>query len=109
MHREVMGVNDPKVEIDHKNRNKLCNERWNLRICTTSQNQANRQAPGKNKTSQYKGVRLHKQGKWEARITHKYNVIQIGLFDIENDAAIAYNNKALELFGEFAYLNEVTK
>jgi len=31
----------------------------------------------------------------------------LGLFDSETDAARAYNAKASELFGEFAYLNDI--
>lgn len=104
MHRYILNITDPKIQIDHRNGNKLCNEKWNLRIATTSQNQANRPKLV-NGTSKYKGVRRHKQGKWEARITYRYKVIQIGLFVTEDEAALAYNKKATELFGEFAYLN----
>lgn len=32
---------------------------------------------------------------------------QIGYFNSDVDAAIAYNNKAVEVFGEFAILNKI--
>lgn len=104
MSREILGITSPSIHIDHRNGNKLCNERWNLRESTPSQNQANMKPRGG--TSKYKGVR--KRGnKWEARITQNRKQIQIGIFDTENEAAIAYNTKAVELFGEFAWINEV--
>jgi len=40
-----------------------------------------------------------------ARINLNNESIYIGLFENETDAGIAYNKKALELFGEFANLN----
>lgn len=33
--------------------------------------------------------------------------IHIGYFKVEADAALAYNRLALELYGEFARLNEI--
>ena len=46
-------------------------------------------------------------GKWQASICHNHKRIHIGLFEDIKDAAAAYNRKALELFGEFAFLNEI--
>lgn len=60
----------------------------------------------KNKTSQYNGVRRSGK-KWQALIRKNYETIMIGRFDTEQEAALAYNMKALELFGEFAYLNKI--
>lgn len=62
-----------------------------------------------NKTSKYKGVCLHKKTKkWEAYCHRgdrekKY----IGIFNTEKEAAIAYNERAKELFGDMAYQNKV--
>ena len=93
------------IEIDHINHNKLDNRICNLRECTRSQNQANR-LPYKN--HKYKGICFEKRlGKYQAQIKHNYKLYYLGLFDTPEAAARAYNAKALELFGEFAYLNEV--
>lgn len=57
-------------------------------------------------TSKYKGVSWSKtMNKWHARLYHKKPYL-LGYFDNEIDAAIAYNNKAIELYGSSAELNE---
>lgn len=71
MHRviaERMGLNIEGLQIDHKDRNPLNNQRSNLRIATQSQNKGNSEKY-KNNTSDYKGIRWHeKDQKWHARI-----------------------------------------
>jgi len=103
MHREIMG--EPKgMFIDHRDGNSLNNRKSNLRICTPAQNVLNRGCMGG--SSGYKGVSsLKKLNKWKAEITFKGRRIHIGHFEDEIDAAKAYDKKAKELFGEFAYLN----
>ena len=60
----------------------------------------------KNNTSGYKGVYFNKKAnKWMSYIRYNNKLINLGLFVNPIDAAIAYNNKALELFGEYARLN----
>ena len=107
MHRLIM--NCPKgKEIDHWNNNGLDNRRANIRECSHSQNMANK--PGRSKISKYKGLVYHKLAhKWRARIRCNYRCFHLGLFDSEINAAKAYDKKAKELFGEFAYLNFPTK
>lgn len=96
-----------RIKIDHIDGNQLNNSTGNLRIASNSQNSANRMKGVKLASSVYKGVyRDRRSGKWIARIKKSVN-IYIGIFDLERDAAIAYNQKALELFGEYAKLNEI--
>jgi hypothetical protein len=103
MHREVMGVTDPNIFVDHKFHNKLDNRKEMLRICSNSQNQMNKK-PKRGTTSKYKGVTWANRNKrWQVYVNHKY----IGQFKSEKEAALAYNEKAKELFGEFAFLNKV--
>lgn len=106
MHRLILGLKkgDGKY-TDHQNHNGLDNRLRNIRACTCSQNQQNR-LPLKNISSRYKGVHLYKRtGKWKARIRLGKQSIHLGCFDKEIEAALAYDMKAKELFGEFAYLN----
>src|SRR3954463_16169401 len=55
MHRFILEVIDPKIEIDHIDDNGLNNQRYNIRIANRSQNMANR-IIYTNNTSGYKGV-----------------------------------------------------
>ena len=106
LHRVVLDLIDaPKmVYVDHKNGDRLDNTRDNLRVCSNAQNQWN--VPKKANSSQkYKGVRKTKSGKYEARIRHKGKRIHLGTFENEIDAVKVYNAKALELHGDFAYIN----
>jgi len=92
-------------ELDHINHNKSDNRICNLRECTRSQNRANT-LPHKNR--KYKGIYFDKRcGKYRVQIGHNNKLYYLGRFDTPELAARAYNAKALELFGEFAYLNEV--
>ena len=57
-------------------------------------------------SSKYKGVTWHKMGKkWVAAIQLNRKQYHLGHFSNEIDAARAYDEKAKELHGEFAYLN----
>lgn len=104
MHRFILGVTDMSIQVDHIDRNGLNNQRGNLRIATNQQNSINQ--AGCDKTSKYKGVYLNKgKHKYSAQIKVNYKSIHIGHFDSEIDAAKAYDRKAKEIFGEFAYLN----
>lgn len=105
IHRVIMKVTNPKVFIDHINGDGLDNQRSNLRLCNSSKNSMNRK-PRLRCSSIYKGVCYHKLSKkWQASIGLNGHLTHLGLFDIESDAANAYNNKAKEAFGEFAKLN----
>lgn len=103
MHRFLMGY--PKEgEVDHKNRNKIDNRKINLRIASRSQNNANKLP--KKFTSIFKGVSWHKGTmRWRATITKNRKQTHLGFYDNEKDAAKAYNLKAIEIYGEFAFLN----
>jgi hypothetical protein len=104
MHRVV--CNTPEdMETDHINGNKLDNRRSNLRACTRSENQHNRNKLVGN-TSGFKGVTWHiKSKKWASYIVVNNHQIYLGLFQDIIDAANAYDSSAKKYFGEFARLN----
>ena len=105
MHRLLMGVTDPKILVDHRDGNGLNNRRSNIRLASPMNNQQNRQYSWS--SSGMKGVQLLKSGAYMAGIRFHKKQIYLGYFKTLEDAARAYNAKAAELFGEFAYLNPV--
>ena len=93
-------------EIDHADGNPENNMPSNLRMAEHGQNQANGKAY-KSSSTKLRGVSWHKQHrKYVASIQHEKVSYHLGLFPDKNDAARAYNFKALELFGEFARINQ---
>jgi len=105
MHHIVYGE---KVMLDHKNGNRLDNTLANLRPCNKSTNAMNQKKWSKPTSSKYKGVSLFKRtGKYMAYIKKNGKRIHLGYFENEDDAALAYNKKATEIFGEFAKLNNI--
>lgn len=110
MHRFIMGVTDPNIEVDHHDNNSLNNQKYNLRICTSQQNNFNVKKYTKRKYSSiYKGVYFKhdydRKKPWKATIKFNRKNIHIGYFATEIEAAKVYDIKAKELFGEFACLN----
>ena len=105
MHRLILGLKrGNNIKSDHKNRNGLSNSRNNLRTCTNQQNIMNQRPQGG--TSKFKGVSRRKNTKkWFAQIGYQNQNIYIGYYDLEIEAAKAYDKKAKELYGEFAFLN----
>ncbi|WMM74495.1 AP2 domain-containing protein [Rhodococcus pyridinivorans] len=102
MHRVLTGAKADQ-EVDHEDRNPLNNQRSNLRKSTRTNNNRN---SGPRNGSQYKGAKFHKGKKrWEATIRVDECNQYLGSFDSGEEAAIAYDVAAIQVFGEFAYLN----
>ena len=88
-------------ELDHVNRQRDDNRIENLRPCNHSQNLGNSRA----RVHKYKGVTFCKNtGKWRAQLNG-----HIGRFETIEEAALAYNDAALDHYGDFAKLNEVSE
>lgn len=94
---------EPPPIIDHKDGNPSNNKWTNLRQASRSTNGANRGLDRDNSTG-FKGVSTTAEGRFRARFRSKF----LGSFDTAEEAALVYNTTALEHFGEFAKLNEVS-
>ena len=108
LHHLILGKPPKGMVTDHINHNGLDNRKENLRFATRSQNDQNRRSQV-GSSSKYKGVCWHKaKGKWISNIViGGKRKIHIGYFTCEHQAALAYNKKAIEFYGEFANLNVV--
>jgi len=102
MHRQLMQefITKEKYFIDHINHNGLDNRRNNLRSCTNAENMWNCTKHRDSNTP--KGVYWDKQRqKWGVQICCHYKKYCLGRFDDLEQAVLAYNKKAKELFGNF--------
>lgn len=105
MHRVILGLEDPKIMVDHIDRNGLNNQRNNIRICNQSQNMGN-SSKRKGSTSKYYGVCwVERKKKWAAYLQTNRKSNNIGFYNSEEDAAKARDLVAKEKYGEFAALN----
>lgn len=107
MHREIMariGFNKA-LQVDHKDGNSLNNRRKNLRVASNSQNNANKLKLS-GYSSRFKGVAWEKsRNRWSAELTCRCKKYHLGRFEIEEDAAKAYDTAARKHFKDFARLN----
>ena len=92
-----------EILVDHIDHDPLNNQREILRICTLQQNMLNRVQRYKS-ISGYKGVVI-RGNRFRAQIKHNGIQESLGTYSTAEEAAKAYDRKALELFGEFAHTN----
>ena len=103
MHRFILNITDPKIEVDHRDHDGLNNRRYNIRESTRRQNAQNMMKMRHN-TSGYKGVRLTR-GSWDGRVSTEPGCIACGRFVTPEEAAHAVDYFAKLHNGDFAYLN----
>jgi hypothetical protein len=111
MHRFILGVTDPKVQIDHKKPAETLNNcRDNLRDATPSLNQANRLYYENN--AGYKGVETIRKKPGRRNYDGFRGVVTLNgkrmvspIFREPEPAARWYDEQARERFGEFARVN----
>jgi hypothetical protein len=100
MHRFILG--EPDGFVDHRDGDRLNNQRDNFRLATKAQNGFNR-GKNRNNTSGRKGVVWRERlGKWLAQIQIDGKNRYLGVFKNIDDASAAYASAAKELHGEFA-------
>lgn len=108
LQEDILKIRSNKNQIIlFKNGNGLDCRKENLLVVTPGQrNMA--QKPVKNSISKYKGVTFCKQtGRWKARIGYNGKSLWIGRFETEEEAALAYNKRALSLYGDISFQNEI--
>jgi hypothetical protein len=110
LHRIIAGVTDPKTRVAFVNGDALDCRRANLAVRTLAETvQGTRKAAtraGKDCTSQFKGVHWQPdRGLWSVQIRKGGVGMNLGRFENEADAALAYDAAARVLFGEHGHLN----
>lgn len=109
MHRLVMHVTDPQIQIDHIKHRVNDNRKSKLRIAT-SQNNAQNKKLLDNNTSGRTGVYLNKRdNKWIAQICKNGKVIVLGRFRDFDSAVAARKSAEDKIFGEYSYENSINK
>ena len=105
MHREIMGVTDPKVYVDHKDHDGLNNRKRNLRVSNNRLNQYN-VAKKSSSRQKYKNIRQLKSSKWQVRVRTPNGKRIERTVNTEKEAVKLYNELVIKYHGEFAYLQE---
>lgn len=107
IHHFVMDIDGgDDILVDHIDSNPLNNKNDNLRLSNNTNNNHNR-VKKPNCSSKYFGVSFNKsRNKFRASIRKNGQTYHIGNFTNEIDAAKAYNDKAIELYGDYANLNK---
>jgi hypothetical protein len=106
LHTLIMDT-PPGMVVDHINGDGLDNRRDNLRIVTPEQNHLNK-SKRKYASSKFKGVHWDStRGGWLVKIKRQGAETYLGFFDSETEAALAYNEGAKMIHGEYARLNVI--
>jgi len=109
LHRFIMGLEygDP-TQVDHiapGSESGLNNQKSNLRLASSAENQCNR-GKTRNNTSTWKGVSFYKnKGKWGAQIRVGGKLLYGGTFLTAQEAAKRYDALARLHHGAYAVLN----
>lgn len=113
LHRLILGLeNGPtSVLVDHIDHIGLNNSRTNIRMTDNKGNARNRRKSLSAKTSScYKGACFFPNNKskpWKADIKLSGQNKHLGYYRTEIEAALSYNNAAIEHFGDMACLNVI--
>lgn len=92
--------------VDHRDGNRLNDQRGNLRPATRRQNGQGFRRKALGTTSKFRGVNwCRRELKWLARIRIDGRLKFLGYFNSEEDAARVYDAAARKYFGEFASPN----
>jgi hypothetical protein len=105
LHRFILNAQKGDI-VDHIDRDRENNHRDNLRIVTKKLNNYNRDS----KNSLGRGIYYDKFGdRYRACIGNYKKTLKLGSFKDITDAKLAYNKKALEIYGKDAYQHIIEK
>lgn len=90
------------LEIDRRDGSKGYSPE-NCRWATRAQQNANRVVPVA--SSGFRGVYPRCSGRWQSCVSRMNKLVCLGTFDTKLQAALAYDDAAVQLHGEFAVLN----
>lgn len=104
MHRLIMNAPDG-VDVDHRDHDRLNNQKFNLWLCTLTENNQNGKLRRDNSTG-YKGVTVEPTtGHYRPNIYQDGKAVSFGQFDDPHYAALARDLWAVAAYGEFANTN----
>ena len=108
----ILGVKSTdEMPVDHINDDTLDNRKQNLQHITRNHNVNIKRKLQSNSSSGYRGVYWYvnpgKTSCWRAGIAFNRKKYNLGSFPTKELAAMAYNKKAKELFGKYAFQNKI--
>lgn len=108
LHRLIVGIEDPKIVVEHFDRDTMNCRKKNLRVANQTVNNQNASLSKSNRSG-FRGVAFQRfrggGGRWKAEIAKNGKRIYLGLFQTAEDAADAYDKAAADLYGPSANLN----
>lgn len=107
MHRLIMHIDNPEIQVDHIYHIHYDNRKEKLRIVIHSKNMMNR-GLFSNNTTGVTGVSWNKRSsKWQSYIGVNNKLIHLGLFDEFEDAVFARKIAEEKYFKEYSYDNSM--
>lgn len=107
LHRLIMGVKDPMLQVDHIGHNLSDNRKRNLRVVSNQENARNKRLLSSN-TSGVTGVYFDKKcNVWVSQIKTNDKVIVLGRYSDFDDAVSARKEAEDKYFGEYSYDNSI--
>lgn len=105
LHREIMKISDPAIQVIHLNGDYLDNQKKNLHIISQSEKQMFQKNLLKQKTLE--GVfYLHSNNKYIATVSKDNIEFKLGTYRTQEEAGMAYDKAAIELYGDDVLTNK---